>query len=116
MASFVDIEVDQGVSKTILFQWFDGSTNLPVDMTGFSALMQIRKAYGDPVVLLELSTTNNKLDLSGGTGTVVIVLAPSDTATMQDYSCVYELVLTRPDNTKLSFLKGKFTLLQNVVS
>lgn len=116
MSSFANIEIDQGSSKNILYEWFDTSTNLPVDMTGFSALLQIKRHYGDSEVLLELSTANNKIDLTGGPGNLVLIFSAEDTASMLDYNCVYELVLTRPDATKISFLKGKFTLLQNVVN
>lgn len=116
MSSIINLELDQGTAKNILLTWLDASTNLPTELTGFTATLQVRKYYGDYPVLLELSTANSKIDLTGGPGNVVLIFNNSDTESMTEYDCVYELIFTRPDGSKVSFTKGKFILLQRIVS
>lgn len=114
MSTILNLEIDQGVSKNILITWLDGSTNLPMDLTGYTADLQVKQFYGSPDVLLELSTANNKISLDAGPGTIVLIFTPADTQNMTVYEGVYELVMTRPDNSKVSFVRGLFTLTQSI--
>jgi hypothetical protein len=46
-----------------------------VDLTGYSARMHVRRAWGDPAPLLQLSTDDGTLVLGDAAGTISITLA-----------------------------------------
>jgi len=52
----------------------------PVDLTGCMARMQLRADVLAPDVLLELTTQNGRIDLSGGGGRIAFILDAATTA------------------------------------
>lgn len=114
MSSIVNLELDQGTSKNILLTWLDFSTNLPMDLTGYTATLQVRRDYGLEPVELELTSVDNEIAFDAGPGTIVLQFQPTHTIDMTQFDCVYELVLTRPDGSKISFTRGKFIINQSI--
>lgn len=65
----------------------------PVDLTGYSATMEIFSHTG--TVLYTLSTTNSQITLGGGAGTIALYIPNTDTATFSGWGgAVYELTIT----------------------
>lgn len=77
-----DIELDTSASWTHTFTWLDPSTTLPINLTGFTAKMQIRWAYGDPAVQLELTSANGGIVLGGVNGTITLVITDIQTTAL----------------------------------
>lgn len=116
MTTIVNIEVDQGAHRTIEFIYDDFSTGLPIDLTGYTAKMQVRSVVGDSVILLEFSTTNGKINLSGSDGIVKVFISPTDTTVgLGDPPWsrgLYDLFLTKTsDGTVTRLVKGLFFIL-----
>ena len=80
----------------------------PINLTGFSAKMQIRDATGTQIA--DLSTTNGKIVLGGAAGTIDLLLTAAETALMTFASALYDLKLVAPDTSETRMLEGKVTL------
>lgn len=112
-----DIEVFQGAywSQTLL--WKDGDGN-PVDLTGYTARMQVRRTFEDPTPEIELTTENGRITLGlvedpPGTPLYNILLeieagATEDlAATVSDRRWRYDLELVPPGGQVRRLLQGK---------
>jgi hypothetical protein len=66
----------------------------PLDLTGYTARMQLRASVASPDVLLELSTATTGITIDSPTGTIQRTIAATDTAAITWTQAVYDLVLT----------------------
>ena len=84
------------------------ATNLPIDLEGAIARMQVRKDVKSDVVLIELSTENGRIQIGEEPGTLVLYISSDDTSTIERGG-VYDLeIYTGSDDLRV--LKGKFDL------
>ena len=67
--------------------------NLPVDLTGYTARMQIRAKLEDTTVLLELTTENGRISINNTTKTISLTISATDTAAITWLTGVYSLEL-----------------------
>jgi hypothetical protein len=85
------ITIEQGSTFQKQFRWkVDG---VIMNLTGYTAKMQVRKAFGGALGF-ELSTQNDRILLGGATGTVALEMAPDETAALPAGNFVYDLELT----------------------
>lgn len=117
MATRYDLQVDQGATFSRVFTYKNPDGTL-IDLTGYSARMQIRTGYDAPTFALELTTANGGIVLGGTLGTVTINLSATQTGAIVTTSLVgmppyqnfvYDLELTIGAVVK-KFLNGFFTL------
>jgi hypothetical protein len=108
-----DFEIEQGTTQQKVFGYKAGDQT-PINLTGFTARMQIRPKLASDVVLLELSTTNGRLQLGGIAGTVTMLFAPATTTGVPWSRGVYDLELTSPDGAVTRMLMGEITLSKEV--
>jgi len=112
---FIDDQaIEQGTTWARQFIWKD-SEGTPVDLSGYTARMQLRTnvaATGEP--LLELSTENGGITLGGIAGTVDIVAAAEQTAAMTVLSGVYDLELVSDQGIVTRLLQGRFKVSREV--
>lgn len=119
-ANQLALEIDQYATNNIQLKWIDPSTNLPRNLTGYSALMQIKTQPDNLDAVLELSTANGKIVLGGVLGTINITISHSDTDftppnSLPWYNGFYDLYLTNTgDSTVTKFSYGLITLLKGV--
>jgi hypothetical protein len=113
----MDIEVEEGMDNVEIFTYIDETTNLPIDLTGFQANLQVRGAYGSPFILLELDETSG-ITLGGITGDITITFTPNMTwssLTPVGWTTgVYDLILTDTFSRKKKILKGFITINKTV--
>lgn len=70
----------------------------PVDLTGFTARMQVREDYPAETVMLEASTDDGRITVDGPAGVLWITVPPTATAALPRYGFgVYDLELVSPD-------------------
>ena len=117
MADDQNCEVDQGATWRGQLDWTDES-EVAVDLTGYSARMQVRRRVTDTSALLELTTTNGRItlytgSLPGGSDPYNILLeVDADVmedlpATPQDRRWFYDLEMVNGSEvTRL--LQGRF--------
>lgn len=103
-----NIKIEKGATFIYNLTWKD-SNNSPVDLTDYTARMQVRQKYTSDVKLLDLTTENGGITLGGVAGTIAIVGSATDTAAIADNikSGVYDLELISPTGTVKRLLEGE---------
>ncbi len=86
----------------------------PVDLTGFTARMQIRESLESTTTLEELTTENGGITLGGTAGTVALLISATDTAALDFSTAVYDLELISGAGIVTRLLYGDITLAEEV--
>lgn len=94
--------------------WKHGANALPVDLTGYTARLQVRESVTATDVLLELSTANGGISITPLEGSIALSLSATATAAITWVSGVYDLELTSSTGFVRRLLKGKFKVTQEV--
>ena len=113
LAGTYRINCDQGAtferSLTIYQPAVLGASAVPVDLTGYSARMQVRPETESSEVLVELTTENGRLTLGGAAGTIVMEIEADVTETF-DNDGVYDLEIYNTDGKVYRVIKGRFVI------
>ncbi len=96
------------------FRRITKSTGLPIDITSFTAQMQIRPAAGDATLIIELSTTNSRITVNGAAGEFVLHVDAADTESLTAGDYVYDFEYTAPGGAKKRLTEGKFSITEQV--
>ena len=112
-AATYNFEIEQGTSLNKPVVWKD-SNGVVVNLTGYTARMQIRETIDSDEVLLELSTANGKIVLTPAQGKVTLEFDPEDTSGEFWTRGRYDLELTSGSGFVTRLLKGKVTLSKEV--
>ena len=86
--------------------YLDGT---PVDLTNWTAKMQVRKSHGDSAVVVTLGTADGSIVITGSTGMIQFLLPATVTKTLPaPFKGVYDLLLfaPAPDPTVSRILQG----------
>ena len=87
--------------------------NQPVNLSGYTARMQIRAKLEDSVVIKELTTENSGIVIDNTAKTIVLNISASDTALFTFQSAVYSLELVT-GTTVIPFATGNLSLVKEV--
>lgn len=87
--------------------------NQPVDLTGFTARMQIRQKLEDATVIKELTTENGGIVINNVSKTISLNIPATDTATFSFQTAVYSLELVN-GAVVTPFAGGTLTLVKEV--
>jgi hypothetical protein len=85
------------------------SPKVPINLTGFQVAMQVRKDFVDPSVLIELTTDNGRISVSGVEGLILLELSAAETQTLTR-SGVYDLEIIAPNEDETRIIQGEFRL------
>lgn len=104
----VPIKIEQGATFDITYTWKAGPLKAaaPVDLSGCVARAHIRADLADPVILLELTTDNGRIELGGADGTIRILISATDTAAINWESGVYDLEIEFPGGRVVRRMAG----------
>lgn len=102
------ITADQGATFTRTIIWKDGN-NVPVNLAGYTARMQVRKDYFSTVASLTLTTENGRITLGGSTGSVVLLVSAADMTLLESNMYVYDLEL-EIGGVVTRLIQGTFTV------
>lgn len=91
MVTFMDLEILQGSTFQKEFEYTDSAGD-PVDLTGYTARMQIRSTYDKPI-LLELTTESANIILGTTTGVISLYVSATDTELLNFSKAKYDLEL-----------------------
>ena len=92
----IPLKMYQGEDFDYTIVWRDETGTL-VNLTGYSAKMQVRARDEDPNPLIELNTSNGRISLGGVSGYLQLHINASDTgflASSFEYPHVYDLEAT----------------------
>ena len=92
MASVYDIELEQGSDAVIPFEMYDAN-DTPLDLSGYTARMQIRPSVGSATINDELTTENGRLVITGGT--ITATWPNAVTTAMRHGDSVYDIEIVR---------------------
>lgn len=101
--------------RTFLFKNPDGT---PINLSGYSARMQIRTLPTSLATLIDAQSTgiapNPRIVLGGGAGTAQVILPPATTMLLSQPSAFYDLELTPPSGDTEKWLRGPVTIVLEV--
>lgn len=107
------LRIEQGATFRLSLQW--KTNNLPVNLAGFQALMQIRSEVSAQSIIHELSTTNGGVIFKNeAEGEIELFISHTDTSLFRFNSAVYDLELHAPNGDVTRLLEGKVTLSMEV--
>lgn len=106
MAAEYDINIDQGATFKLCFQWEAGEPPVAVDLTGCSALMHIRTRFRDATPALAASTANGRITLDSQ-GKIQLILSAHDTNLLSMREGVYDLEITLANGEVTRLVGGK---------
>ena len=88
--------------------------NQPVDLTGFSARMQIRAKLDDTAVIHELTSENSGILINNTTKTITLQIPATTTTTFTFQSAVYSLELVSSGGEVTQLVNGSLSLVREV--
>ena len=91
MSAQYDLTINKGETFIRTFTWKDAN-NLPINLTGYTARMQIREEIGDENTIVNL-TTDSGITLGAAEGTIVITISATETSAITAGSGVYDIEL-----------------------
>lgn len=105
----IDLDIYQGATFDKTYQWQDSNRD-PVDLTGYTARMQIRSKHSAADYLLEITTegtTSKRVILGGTEGTYQITIASNITEAFDWGAGVYDLELVSPGGVVRRIQQGQ---------
>jgi hypothetical protein len=79
-----------------------------VDLTGYSAVMTVKDAENN--IIIVWSTETGHLTIDGESGDVALTLLPGDTVDLEAKNYYYDLTLTSPAGDIYRDLEGRYNL------
>jgi len=113
LAGTYAITLDKGASYDQVFVWKDSNSD-PVDLTGYSASMVIRRDTTNNPILTTLSTESGQITLGGTAGTITVEMSASATDDLPAGRHSYVLELTSESGYVTRLLKGRVVVVPEV--
>jgi hypothetical protein len=109
IAGRYDIIADQGSTLNRALVYLD-SADVPVDLTGYDAALQVRENYGSTALVLSVSTAGTApgIVLGGTAGTIDVSVSASVMADVPAGVYVYDLELDGGDDGVVKPVRGQF--------
>lgn len=85
--------------------FYTDDSDIPINLVGCSARMQIRTLTGQ--LLVDLSSDNGGIVLGGRGGTITIIISAEQTANPLLMGSSYDLILTSPSGAPTRLMAGK---------
>jgi hypothetical protein len=111
-ATTYDILIEQGATFSQLVTYKDNG--VAVNLTGYTARMQVRATLESASTLVELTTANGRIALGGTAGTITLTISATDTAALTSGRGVYDLELVSGSGIVTRLLQGVATISRNV--
>jgi hypothetical protein len=111
-AGIYNATIDQGSiwNVTLIYQDSDGD---PVDLTNYTAAMQLRQNYNSTLADLTLTTENGGLTITPLTGTIQVAATATQTGLLSSGFYVYDLELMSGSNIS-RLIQGQITVAEQV--
>lgn len=108
-AGFYNITCEQGATFTRILTWKD-SNGLPVNLSGYTARMHVRKDYESQIIVLELTTENGRISIIPNIGRITLSVDDTTTSQLVPSSYVYDLELVSSSGTVTRLVEGAFVV------
>jgi len=111
-AGIYNATIDQGATWTVVVTYED-STGAPINLTGYTAAMQVRQQYSSDTAELTLTSPSGGIVITGATGIVTITMTATQTAALEEGYYVYDVELTS-GSFKDRLIQGQLTVAPEV--
>lgn len=108
-AGSYNLLIEAGATFNLTVTYTD-SGGTPIDLTGYTARMQIRANPADPGSTFELNTTNGRIVITGPTGLLTLLISAADTGALTLTTGVYDLIVTSAGGVVSRLLQGDVTV------
>jgi hypothetical protein len=113
MAATYHMTIDQGTTVSIDFQ-YRTSAGVPIPLTSYTARMQARPTQSSAVTVMDCTTANGQLVVTGATGTVTLALTATQSAALDFDRAVYDIEIVSPAGVVTRLVQGTVTLSREV--
>jgi len=93
IAGIYNITMDQGAQWTLTVQ-YDNNNGTPIDLTGYTARMQVRPKFGSDNAVLTISSPSSGIVITPLTGTLNLTATTAQTGDIPGGFYVYDLEIT----------------------
>lgn len=107
LSSRHNFTVDQGSTFRRVLRFKSRATGTYLNLSGYTARMQIRREIDDADFVVELTTENGGITIDGPEGSVSLHATPAQTRLLAD-GAPYDLELITPSGDIYTPLSGKF--------
>lgn len=108
-AGKLNLVIEQGTTFNPVLTYAD-SAGTAIDLTGYTARMQIRLKRTSTAFLHELTTEGVGITLGGVAGTIALLISATDTTAFTFTTAVYDLELITAGGIVTRLLQGSVTL------
>lgn len=112
-AAVYNITVEQGATFTLNLVYKDNNAT-PINLTGYTARMQIRRNYNAVTPLATFTTENGRITLGTTNGAVAVTGEAALTASLTGRVAVYDLELIAPSGVVTRLIRGSVTIIPEV--
>jgi hypothetical protein len=103
-AGTANLEIDQGAGYVVSFTYLQPDGVTPVDVTGWTAKMELRTGYGVAPVLT-VGTATGEIVVTGASG--IFTLTLTATQTNMVVSGLYDILITPPGAQPIRLVQGR---------
>lgn len=108
-----DITIEAGATFRLSLTWKDDNGDV-IDLTGFSARMQVRETYESEAAILSLTSADGDIQLGDALGTIVVTAEASVTEKISCASAVYDIELQSGSGVVTRLLQGSVAISREV--
>jgi hypothetical protein len=111
-AGIYNATIDQGATWSVTVTYTD-SNGTPINLTGYTAAMQVRQQYSSADADLTLTSPSGGIVITPLTGVIVITMTATQTAALEEGYYVYDVELTS-GSYKDRLIQGQLTVAPEV--
>lgn len=105
MPGLYDLTINKGETLELPITYKD-ENGQPINLTGYTARLQVRERHDSATILLELTTENGGITIDGPAGTLTLHLSAAASAALGWERGVYDLEIASPSGTVTRLLEG----------
>lgn len=107
-AAIYNATIDQGATWNLEVV-YKTDAGVPINLTGYTAALQVRQNYYDTTALISLTSPSSGIVITGATGTINITMTAQQTGSLDEGFYVYDLEITS-GATVTRLIQGQFTV------
>lgn len=112
-AGFHHFIIEQGATFQQTLTLKD-SSDAVINLTGYTAEMDLRKNQDDSNEVITLTTSNSRITMGGVAGTIILTISATDSAALSVGDGVYDLEITDSNGKVDRIMEGTYSIRGNV--
>ena len=112
-AGILDFTIEQGATFSRIITWKD-ENDTPINLTGYTARMQIREHLASAGTLAELTTANGGIIINAALGKLTLTLSATATDALTPSRAVYDLEVESSGGVVTRLLQGNILIERSV--